>query len=120
MERFVSAIRMSAQSQNWYAALFMALAMPDICSKLEQPESGSSGPRYKSWFEKYLLPVNTTESMGHRVVFMTPGDCWALRCSLLHEGSDDVGEQRAKETVSRFRFTTLGSMVCLYSMVCCG
>ncbi len=40
---------------------------------------------------------------------MTAGDCWALRCSLLHEGTDDVGEQRARETVARFRFTTLGS-----------
>lgn len=46
--------------------------------------------------------------MGHEAIFMTSGDCWALRCSLLHEGSDDIGEQRARETLSRFRFTTLG------------
>ena len=83
--------------------------MPDICSKLEQPESGNSGPRYRAWFEKYLSPVNTVDIMGRTVVFMSAGDCWALRCSLLHEGSDDVGEQRARETISRFRFTTLGS-----------
>jgi hypothetical protein len=109
MERFVSAIRNSIQSENWYAALFLALAMPDICSKLEQPESGNSGPRYRAWFETYLSPVNTRDIMGQTVVFMSAGDCWALRCSLLHEGSDDIGEQRARETVSRFRFTTLGS-----------
>ncbi|CAG0943683.1 hypothetical protein ANRL1_01446 [Anaerolineae bacterium] len=106
MNRFTSAIRTGIQTENLYAALFLALTMPDICSKLEHAESGSSGPRYRAWFERYLLPNYTMSIMGHKTVFMTSGDCWALRCSLFHEGSDDMGEQKAKETVSRFRFTT--------------
>jgi hypothetical protein len=109
MERFTSAIRISLSSQNWYAALFLALAMPDICTKLETPSSGTSGPRYKEWFDRYLRAIYTKDIMGRQTVFMTAGDCWALRCSLLHEGSDDIGEQRARETLSRFRFTTVGS-----------
>lgn len=109
MHQLVAAIRTSISAENWYAALFLALAMPDICAKLEQPTSGSSGPRYRTWFDKYLSPLNTQNIMGREVMFMTAGDCWALRCSLLHEGTDDVGEQQARETVSRFRFTSLGS-----------
>jgi hypothetical protein len=108
MLQFVAAIRQSLQAENWHAALFLSLAMPDICAKLETPESGNAGPRYRCWFDKYLASVNKTNIMGHEVTFMTAGDCWALRCSLLHEGSDDVGEQRARETVSKFRFTTMG------------
>jgi hypothetical protein len=109
MKQFTSAIRSSLSSQNWYAALFLALATPDICAKLETPSSGISGPRYMAWFDRYLRSIYTIEIMGRQTVFMTAGDCWALRCSLLHEGSDDIGEQRAKETLSRFRFTTVGS-----------
>lgn len=108
MQQFVVAIRNSLENQNWHAALFLSLAMPDICAKLEKPESGNAGPRYRNWFDKYLASINKTNIMGHDVTFMTAGDCWALRCSLLHEGSDDVGEQRAMETVSQFRFTTMG------------
>ena len=109
MQQLIAAIRGSLQSENWHAALFLSLAIPDICSKLENPESGNSGPRYRAWFDRFLAPLNKTNIMGHEVTFMTAGDCWALRCSLLHEGTDDVGEQRARETISRFRFTTLGS-----------
>ena len=108
MQQFVAAIRQSLQTENWHAALFLSLAMPDICAKLEEPASGNAGPRYRFWFDRYLASVNKINIMGHEVIFMTAGDCWALRCSLLHEGSDDVGEQRARETVSQFRFTTMG------------
>ena len=109
MQRFTSAIRTSIQSENWYAAIFLALTMPDICSKLETPTSGSSGPRYKAWFDKFLAGTYTSNIMGRESIFMTSGDCWALRCSLLHEGSDDIGQQNARETLARFHFTTLGS-----------
>jgi hypothetical protein len=107
MNRFTDAIRQCLASQNWYAALFMALAMPDICSKLEHPSSSNSGLRYREWFDKYLGPVYTVNIMESRVEFMNGGDCWALRCSMLHEGSHNVGEQKARETLSRFRFTSL-------------
>ncbi len=109
MQRFTSAIRTSIESGNWYAALFLALTMPDICSKLETPTSGSSGVRYKAWFDKFLSGTYTRNIMGNDTIFMSSGDCWALRCSLLHEGSDDIGEQSARETLARFHFTTLGS-----------
>ncbi len=109
MQRFISAIRTCVQSENWYAALFLAIAMPDICSKLQEPTPGSSGPRYRAWFDKYLTPTNTINIAGREAVFITSADCWALRCSLLHEGTDDISEQHARQTLSRFRFTTLGS-----------
>jgi len=109
MKRLTSAVRDSLKAQNWYGALFLTLALPDICTKLESPNSGSSGPRYRAWFDRYLRAVYTRDIMGRQTVFMTAGDCWALRCSVLHEGTDDVGEQRSRETLARFRFTTKGS-----------
>ena len=108
MERFTSAIRRAVESKNWFGALYLALTMPDICGALEAPRA-RNGDRYRSWFDRYLAPVNRTVMRGQEVVFMTSGDCWALRCSMLHEGSDEVDAQQAKDVLRRFYFTTLGS-----------
>lgn len=64
MERFVSAIRKSSGDKNWFGALFMALAMPDICGALETP-TVKTGARYRRWFN---------ENLKHKYVFETAYD----------------------------------------------
>ena len=39
-----------------------------------------------------------------RHVFLPGGDAYALRCAFLHEGGDDISEQRAREMITKFRF----------------
>ena len=108
MNRFSSAIRQAVADKNWFAALYLALTMPDVCGALEDP-TARNGARYRSWFERYLAPVNRTIIGGREVIFMTPADCWALRCSILHEGSDEVSKQKASDVLTRFFFTTMGT-----------
>lgn len=80
MQRFVESIRRSLQTQNWYAATFMALAMPDICGALEQP-AANVGERYRDWFSRYLA-----EKYTRRHVQFTAQDCYKFRCKCLHQG----------------------------------
>ena len=40
MERFTNAVIKSLATENWYSALSLALTLPDICGKVEQPEAG--------------------------------------------------------------------------------
>ncbi|GAA4878741.1 hypothetical protein [Ferrimonas pelagia] len=108
MDRFTSAVRKNIESKNWYGALFLALTMPDICGKLAYPEIEFAGQRYKKWFDANLAEVNKANIMGNEVVFLTATDCWALRCSLLHQGTDNITDQRAQEIISKFEFTTMG------------
>ena len=108
MERFTNSIRNNIETENWYGALFMALTMADICGKISYPDIEHSGPRYKKWFDENLAEINKSNIMGNEVVFLTAADCWALRCSLLHAGTDDITEQRAQEVLEKFEFTTLG------------
>lgn len=51
MERFITSIEASLESENWLAALFMALAMPDICRSLERPDISpkTTGKWYRDW-----------------------------------------------------------------------
>ncbi|AYC18968.1 hypothetical protein DZA65_02079 [Dickeya dianthicola] len=53
MNRFTSAIRKSVDDKNWFSALFIALAMPDICGSIETPKE-KNGARYRRWFNENL------------------------------------------------------------------
>jgi len=36
--------------------------------------------------------------------FLSSSDCYALRCALLHEGREEIVEQRARDALDRFHF----------------
>lgn len=108
MKELINSVRISLKTKNWYAALFVALALPDICSKLEYPNSKSSQGRYVTWFNKYLSNKYIHEvGCNHQThVFLTGEDCYALRCACLHEGSDEITEQTCQQVLNNFKFTT--------------
>lgn len=104
MRRFVDAVRSAVAEESWYGALAMALTLPDICSKLEEPDARGSRARYVRWYDEYLRPTYTARVGPERRehVFLSGADCYALRCSYLHEGSAEIGLQRAREALDRF------------------
>lgn len=107
MDRFINSITESLNRQNWYAALTTALILPDICGRLEDPEKHSKA-RYVAWFREWLQPKYTSYIGPDREehVFLHGEDCYALRCSLLHEGASCIEEQRARRALNDFHFIT--------------
>lgn len=121
MDRFTTSIEASLLNKNWFAALFMALALPDICAALEDPER-PVGERYKDWFQRHLrpayhpasiyemlsatspevlerLPPDVVDSMKSQAapkeVAFTAEDCYRLRCKCLHQGLPErLGQDR--------------------------
>lgn len=108
MERFIASIERSIDTKNWYAAIALALTLPDICGWLCDPGKGSK-QRYTEWFDKYLLQKYKNNFFGPDFAFLTSGDCYAIRCSFLHEGGEEISRQRAREVLSRITFSTTGS-----------
>jgi len=101
MKRFAQAIEESLESENWNAALFVALTLPDICCRMETGRKVNKHT-YAAWFEKYLGCFYTEGD----TVFLAGYDCYALRCALLHEGVADLAEQDARtKAIARFHFT---------------
>jgi len=82
----------------------VALTLPDIAGKIDDPQK-ASGARYIDWVEKYLSPAYTNKIgfSGALHKFLSGGDCYALRCAFLHEGSDDVSKQRAAQALEKFQ-----------------
>lgn len=105
MDRFIDAINKSVETANWFSALTLALTMPDICGRLEDPSLGS-GARYKKWWEIYMLPnyQRTNAIDGRQITFLSGGDAYALRCSYLHEGGADISLQKARVALDNFHF----------------
>ncbi len=105
MDDLINALESAIENKNWYGALFIALSIPDICGYLETPDGGSQA-RYERWFEEYMLPKYSSHIGPDRILhtFLSPSDCYALRCALLHEGREEITEQRAREALGRFYF----------------
>jgi len=105
MERLTNSIKAALDNRNWYAALALALTMPDICGKLDHPDMASSR-RYPAWFDQWLS-AKYTAYVGparERVVLLSGNDCYALRCSYLHQGADEISGQRCRDVLSSFHF----------------
>lgn len=97
MEDIIKSVRSSIKQQNWYSALFVVLTLPDICVALEY--GNTSGDKYSQWFEANLSQYND---------FLSGDDCYALRCSLLHQGKDDISDQRLRNILEHYIFLTSG------------
>lgn len=105
MERFVKSVQASIRSENWYGALAIALTLPDICGRMEAPNLNSQ-KRYTDWFNRYLLGRYTRSIGPDRELhtFLSAEDCYALRCSYLHEGGLVILGQKAQKILHRFHF----------------
>ncbi|MDC5366358.1 hypothetical protein NRA53_13730, partial [Acinetobacter baumannii] len=105
MNHFINALETSIQTENWHSVLFISLSVPDICGKIDNPNAQSK-QRTIEWFDKYLKPIYTREIGASRRehTFLSGADFYALRCAYLHEGSDDITGQRARETLEKFKF----------------
>jgi hypothetical protein len=88
------------RNKNFYAALFISLTLPDICGKIQFPEIKSQ-PRYIDWFNLYLKDIYIG-NQPHCSPFLTGNDLYAFRCSLLHEGSENISTQSAKRILTEF------------------
>jgi hypothetical protein len=71
----LASLQAAVDAKNWWAALALALSLPDVASKLD----GRSGNRahYISWAQDYLTPKYTARIGADREnhVFLSGRDC---------------------------------------------
>ncbi|MBY4866792.1 hypothetical protein K6W76_09755 [Burkholderia anthina] len=129
MKRFSNSIRAAVAAENWFGALFLALAIPDVCGALEDPDA-RVGDRYKQWFNRYLkqrysasnpyeqlraidpdVLQGMTVDMVEQLKTMpfpegtqfTAEDCYRFRCKCLHQGlAQKMGDEKILFTAPRW------------------
>lgn len=99
MNRFTDSGRKAIEEKNHYAALSLALMIPDICGSLEDPGVGKSQIRYERWFSKWAEPKFTERG----TVYLSASDCFQLRCSLIHSGSSEITKKK-RDVLERVEF----------------
>ena len=99
MKIFLEGINLSLETSNWISALSMSLTIPDIAGKIEYPMIMGK-KRYIDWFDKYVAHKYTVQNK----VFLSGRDCYALRCSFLHQGISDISHQDIKDALDHFKF----------------
>ncbi|AFZ60426.1 hypothetical protein H6G54_01525 [Anabaena cylindrica FACHB-243] len=111
MKQLKEAVRQAIAQGNWYAALASALTLPDICGWLEYPNKGV-GDRYRLWYDTYIKGEYSgkyNDSDKVEVILLSGNDCYALRCAYLHNGQDDITNQKASKSLkslNKFIFVT--------------
>ncbi|CAD7556119.1 hypothetical protein [Aeromonas hydrophila] len=83
----------------------MTLILPDICGNIEHPNE-RVGNRYKSWYESFVIngPHPKDDPEGQRYKYPSSEDCYALRCSILHAGSEEIANTTTKEILGQYHF----------------
>ena len=103
---FLAAARSAVAESNWYAAIALALTLPDICASIDRPGSGITQGRYVEWWEeraagRFWIKPDDDEDWTPRS--LVPGkDAFLLRCAFLHNGTGTTG--KTDPVKERFRF----------------
>ncbi|MGK5079659.1 hypothetical protein [Janthinobacterium sp. HLX7-2] len=104
MKHLIDATRFALKDENWYAALALALTLPDICGRIAYPQlKKMSEKRTTLWFDKYLAPYYKI-GVSANIQLMRGGDFYALRCAYLHQGEFDLVGHNAAKIVKKFIF----------------
>lgn len=80
-------IKNALAGKAYLSALALALTIPDICTK----EKGRKA--YCTWYNQYFV-YNSVSDVNYS---LTDKECYALRCSFLHEMKTDIGKQPVLE-----------------------
>lgn len=73
----LSDIQSCLDNGMFYAAIVLALTLPEVCAALESDDGGGTRGKYKKWYDEYLSEVYPR---------ITSTDCYSLRCSVVHQG----------------------------------
>ncbi|ENW05768.1 hypothetical protein [Acinetobacter beijerinckii] len=119
MQQYLDSIKLSLTTNNYFGAITIALTLPDICAYVNSSNNKTSSKKYCKWFDKYLgkyyseIFIDEFKNENTAVVNLIAQECYATRCSLLHQGTHHIRHQRILDdaehaTVSSVHFMSLG------------
>lgn len=90
MRNLLEQIQAALEANLYYVGLMVTLTVPDICGAIGSDTGVARHWKYVQWFDKYLA---ARYSSGSGQV-ITGEDCYAFRCSLLHQGTSQSPKSR--------------------------
>jgi len=114
---YVRDVRQALAGECWFAALSLALALPDICGMVEFP-GASVAERYIGWYDRYVGRSLSGDGVADQTPYPSGEVVYNLRNTFLHQGAPTVVGEKVKEARNRLdRFTLmLGDGTRLHTM----
>lgn len=97
IERIINDCEQALEHNLYFAALNLALTLPDICGKAKYPAEKSNKKRYVDWFEEYIGQYNKYPK-NEKMPYQSGEIIYSLRCSVLHQGNPSVDEKQCNLT----------------------
>lgn len=89
-------IKLCLDANMLRSSLILALTIPDICSRIEYPDSSNdkNGTRYARWFDEHITKYNIGKIGKEQNTFdcFNGYMCYLLRCRMLHGEPNDIEE----------------------------
>lgn len=109
IEKYVKQVYGALQSELYFPALALALALPDVCGAAEYPEyppENSTGKRYIEWYDKFVKEYMSNEdgqpSGGDGASWISGEVVFNLRNTFLHTGSPNIDSSKIKNKENQF------------------
>lgn len=84
-------VERALEHECYFAALALALTLPDICGKAEYPKEGSTRKRYKYWCRQFVCKEHPRDNpYSGDMPYLNEDIIYSLRCSLLHQGNPSI------------------------------
>lgn len=101
MQYYLDSVRLSLKSGNHFGAIFMSLTLPDICASIDSKKNKTSRSQYYKWFNLYLEDTYTQcfKKEGITKNIFRAEECYAIRCSFLHQGTHKIKQQECLGTI---------------------
>lgn len=98
MIRQIEEIDIALKAGAYYAALALALTLPDICAQVEYKKRHTGNEDYIGWLKgnNVLARFESCFPEVARATFCAE-DCYALRCRVLHNGDLNLSESKRSE-----------------------
>lgn len=101
VQQIIESVQDAIAKECWLPALITALTIPDIMGQVEFPDLVNKhgqrlvGKQYKAWFAKHVVHHFANEegwdAEGNPInPYFTADMCYQLRCSILHQGNDNI------------------------------
>lgn len=97
IEIYTTNIKQSLKNKCYFAALSLALTLPDMCGMAEYPKESSVAKRYIAWYDNYIGRYMKNEDVGQKAPWLSGEVIYNLRNTFLHQGSPSVIGDKVKE-----------------------
>lgn len=96
IEQYVKDVRRALKDKCYFAALSLALALPDICGRVEFPNK-SVTEGYIGWYDRFIGEQMSRENLAGHTPYLSGEVVYNLRNTFLHQGLPAIVGEKVKE-----------------------